>query len=252
MKCFVLLAAFAAAVSATSVSFAQTPPATSETPVKSPWAHESEASIVQVGGNTKSESYSAKQKTSYKVDLNTLTVAGRYLQTKSAGVETAKAWDASGRYERDLSTYWAAFVQHGSESDGFAGYVQRDNSDVGGKYYFVKEDAKNFFSELGYRYSKTNLAGTPGGIEYTNSGRLYVEYTQKFNESVSGRLWVEYLPNFKDADAYLANYEPSVTAMLNEVFSLKVAYLVKYHNKTLAPTEEKNDTTFTTSLVAKF
>lgn len=215
------------------------------------WSNESEASIVQVGGNTTSESYSAKQKTSYKVESNVIGIMGRYLQTKSLGVETAKQWEASVRYERELGTHWAAFVQHGAESDWYAGYVQRDNTDLGSKYYFVKEEAETFFTEVGLRTTKTIVAVT-NEVTTFNSGRLYLEYGTKINESVTAKAWVEYLPNFKDADAYLLNYEPSLSVMMSQIFSIKLAYLVKYHNRTVTATEKKEDTTFTTALVAKF
>ncbi len=218
---------------------------------KSPWSHESEAAVVKVDGNTKSDSYSAKQKTVYTFDSNALTAAGRYLQTKAADIETAKSWEASLRYERLFSDAWSAFVQHGAESDAYAGYVQRDNTDIGGKYYFIKSDARNLFSELGARFTNTLPTGA-GKKDNNTSGRLYAEYTDKLTETVSAKFWVEYLPNFKDSDAYLVNYEPSMSVMMSQVFSLKVAYLVKYHNKTVTATEKKEDTTFTTALVAKF
>lgn len=224
--------------------------AQAQTTEKSPWAHESEASIVQVSGNTKSESYSAKQLTSYKFDLNTLSLKARYLSTKTSGTETARAWDASLRFERDLSDKWAAFIQHGAEADAFGGYVQRDNTDIGVKYFFIKSDTELLFSELGARSSKVNLGG--GTTDTTSGGRFYTEYNRKINDSTSGKFWVEYIHNTKDSDAYLLNYEPSLSVMLSQVFSVKLAYLVKYHNKTATATEDKNDTTFTTSLVAKF
>lgn len=226
------------------------------------WANEAEASVVQVGGNTTSESYSAKQKTSYKVDSNVVAIMGRYLQTRSGGTETAKQWEASIRYERELTQDWSAFVQHGAESDYYAGYIQRDNTDVGGKYYFSKTDENTFFTEAGLRSTSTIFApvapvtppATPKKEEAASylAGRLYVEYGTKINESVSAKAWVEYLPNFKDSDAYLLNYEPSFSVMMNQIFSIKLAYLVKYHNRTVAANEKKEDTTFTTALVAKF
>lgn len=218
---------------------------------KSPWAGEAELAIVQVDGNTTSESYSSKLKTSYHFDQNLLTLSGRYLQTRSSGTETAKQWDASLRYEREFSEKWSAFIQHGAESDPYAGYLQRDNTDIGGKYYFIKSDSLNFFSELGARSSKTTPPGTEK-ISYSTSGRLYAEYSGKMTETTSGKLWVEYLPNFNESEAYLVNYEPSISVMINQIFSLKMAYLVKYHNKTVAATEKKEDTTFTTALVSKF
>lgn len=218
---------------------------------KSPWAHESEAAVVKVDGNTKSDSYSAKQKTVYTFDANALTATGRYLQTKASDIETARYWDASLRYERIFSELWSAFVQHGAESDPYAGYVQRDNSDLGAKYFLIKSEAQNLFTELGLRYSTTQPTGTGGKI-YDTFGRWYAEYSEKITPTLSLKLWAEYLPNFRDSEAYLINYEPSANVMISQIFSLKVAYLVKYHNKTTTPAEKKEDTTFTTALVAKF
>jgi putative salt-induced outer membrane protein len=218
---------------------------------KSPWSHESEVTIVKVGGNTTSDSYSGKQKTSYEFDLNTLIASARYLQTKASGTETAKQWDASLRYERELSEHWTVFVQHGAESDPYSGYTQRDNTDLGGKYYFIKGKTETLLSEAGVRSTKT-ISSVSNDVSHANSGRLYAEYSKQINDSVSGRLWAEYLPSFKKSDEYLVNYEPSMSVMMNQVFSLKLAYLVKYHNTTVSAGEKKEDTTFTTALVAKF
>lgn len=219
---------------------------------KSPWAHESEAAIVQVGGNVSSESYSAKQKTGYKIDVNSAVLSARYLQTRAAGEETAKQWDVTLRYERELSDLWSAFAQHGAESDVYSGYIQRDNSDIGGKYFFKKSDEQNAFSEAGFRYTKALDATRTES--YTTYGRVYLEYFQKLNASVSAKFWVEYLPNFKAKmeDAYLVNYEPSLSVVMSEIFSIKVSYLVKYQNAPTNPTDKKETTTFTTALVAKF
>lgn len=216
---------------------------------KSPWTNESEVAVVNVGGNTQSESYSAKQKSSYKFDLNTLTGSGRYLQTEAGVVETAKSWDAALKFERELSDKWSLFVQHGAESNVYAGYTQRDNSDFGGKYFFTKTEPETFFGEVGLRSSQMLTSGVTTS---STSGRLYLEYAKKLTEATSGKLWIEYLPNFKDSAAYLTNYEPSLSVVLSKIFSLKISYLVKVHNKTVLPTEKKEDTTFMTSIVAKF
>ena len=87
---------------------------------KAPWTHESELALVKVGGNTESESYNGKQKTTYTFDLNAVTAAGRYLESKAGSTQTAKSWDASLRYERILSDLWSAFVQQTAESDYFS------------------------------------------------------------------------------------------------------------------------------------
>lgn len=225
---------------------------------KQGWSNEAELALVTTSGNTETESYSGKQKTTYVQEVNSYSLSGRYLQTKTAGVETAKSWDAYGRYERALSTYWSAFVQYGAEADPYAGYIQRDNADIGGKYFFYKEDTLNLFAEAGYRSTNTQFAGAPtatppvpGSVARENFGRLYVEYAQKITETLSVRYWVEYLPNFTNSTAYFVNTEPSATVMLNSIFSLKTAYLIKYRNEVTAGAEYA-DKTFTTSIVAKF
>jgi putative salt-induced outer membrane protein len=217
---------------------------------KSPWAHESELGIVNTSGNTSTESYNGKQQTSYTFDQNALKATGHYLQTKTAGIETAKSWDAALRYERLLSTDWSVFLQHGAESNPYAGFNQRDNTDLGGKYIMVKNDNQNLFTEAGYRYTKT-LPSVGTGVAYTSFGRLYLEYSQKLNETMSGKLWIEYLPNLQDPSAYLLNDEISVTAMLSKIFSMKSAYTVRYQNRPPVRAEYQ-DTIFTTALVAKF
>ena len=218
---------------------------------KSPWTDESELGIVKVSGNTDSESYSAKQKTTYTFDLNVLSLSGRYLETKAAGIQTAKSWEGAARFDRILTDVWSVFIQQGAESDYFAGYTQRDNSDIGAKYTLIKSETENLFSEFGYRYSKT-LSSIVADTKHANYGRFYTEYSRKLNAAVSAKFWLEYLPNFTKSEAYLLNYEPSLSVMLNSMLSLKVAYLVKSHNFTVLPTEKKDDTTFSTALVAKF
>lgn len=219
---------------------------------KSPWAHESEVSVIQVSGNTESESYSAKQKTTYTFDKNIVSTTGRYIQTKAGTVETARSWDLGAKYERTLSEMWAVFAAHGAESDTFAGYVQRDNTDLGGKFYFVKTDAQNIFTEVSYRATQnTKVEGSkhPNGNE--NKGVVYVEWYQKLNETVSAKIWAKYQHNFTESDYYMLDYEPSLSVMMNKILSLKVSHLTKYQNEP-GVGRKKEDRSLTTSLVAKF
>jgi putative salt-induced outer membrane protein len=181
-----------------------------------------------------------------------MTLAGRTLRTDADNTETARQWEASFRYERELSHKWAIFLQYGSESDPYAGFLQRDNSDAGGKYFVLKSDAQTLITEAGLRYKKEQSSVVENDVEYSTNGRLYVEYSKQINTSVSGKIWVEYLPNFSDNNAYLANAEASATVMMSQILSLKVAYLSKYHNELKVLSEVRQDTSFTTALVAKF
>jgi putative salt-induced outer membrane protein len=218
--------------------------------------NESELSTALVSGNSNTETYGFKQLSTFQwEEFNTLKGSGRYIQGRSSGVESAKAWDAGLRYERGLSDLWSTFVAHTFESDIYAGYVQRNSTDAGAKYFITKNETTNFFLEAGYRYQHIDyVRSRPLVQNYSNSARLYSEISHNFNTSFSGKLWAEYIPNFTDSEAYFINTEPSVTAIVSSVFSLKSSYLMKYQNPNKANVSNRSymDTTFLTSLVAKF
>ena len=231
--------------------------AQSEAAVKSPWTNESQAAVVQTSGNSETESYSLKQESSFTKTDNVYKAKASYLKTsaenKTTGVdeETARRWDAGLRYERTLSERWSAFAGYLVESDKYAGYINRHNSDIGAKDLVAKEENYNVISEAGYRYVHQNNFGSTNENTHYNSVRLYLEGNYQFNATNSGKLWVEYLPNLDVSKDYQYNWEASVSSALSSVFSLKVAYLSKTDNEPVA-NAEKTDTTLTTALVAKF
>ncbi|HEX4922963.1 MAG TPA: DUF481 domain-containing protein [Bdellovibrionales bacterium] len=218
--------------------------------------NESELGVSVVSGNANTESYSLKQLSSYDLDgLNKLHAQGRYNQGRTSGVETARAWGAALKYERALSDLWSAFLSQTAESDVYANYVQRNSTDLGAKYYFTKNDKLEHFAEAGYRYQYTQYVVQAADVEPAdNAVRLYTEASYKLSPSASAKLWVEYIPSMKDREVYLLNAEPSVSAILSETFSLKTSYLVKYQNpsKSTRTLASYTDTTFLTSIVAKF
>ncbi len=220
-----------------------------------PWSHESEASVVQTSGNVQAETFSAKQKTTYKWDLNALTVSGRYLEAKNGNTAIAKQWGASGRYERTLSKNWSAFGQHTAESDYFAGFVQRDTTDAGAKVVLKKNDTEALSTEFGFAYIE-NTTFPNLETKFSPAARFRFDYSRKLNETVTAALWAEYIPTFGDDKNssgernYFINYEPSLNVMMNKVLSLKVSYLVRFQYVTPQPRQQDN--TFTTALVAKF
>lgn len=215
-----------------------------------PLAGEAEAGAIVVSGNSESENYNGKGKLVYTQEKNIYTTFGRYLQATANGVESSLQWDLGIRYERELTDYISMYVGYKAESDIYNGYVQRDSADIGGKYYFIKSDTQNWVFELGLRNSKTNPTST-ASVANENFGRLFSEYNQSFDKTLSFRYWAEYLPNLTDSDGYMANTEASLSVMLNSVFSLKFAYLLQYQN--VPPSGGKYTTSTTTmNLVAKF
>lgn len=214
-----------------------------------PFVGEAEAGAIVITGNSDSENYAAKLKMTYTQDKNVYTAFGRFIKSEANGVESAKNWEAGVRYERQLTDYLGVFVGQKIESDIYAGYLQRDSTDIGLQYSLIKRDDMNWIVEAGYRYSKTQPR--TGSVLYENYLRLYTEFNKSFDKTFSFKYWIEYLPNMTDGDAYQINTEPSINAMLNSIFSLKLGYLVQYQN--VPPSGGKYTTTTTTlNLVAKF
>lgn len=215
------------------------------------WAHESELGMVIVDGNSESKSTNVKQQTSYTWDKNKVETKANYTEAEQNDVKSAQSWNATLRYERAISEKLSAFVAHGAEGDRFAGYLQRDNSDIGAKYtFYALENKDTWFAELGYRAIKTDVAYSDKE-DSTSNARFYSEIVKTFREGLSGKFWAEYVADLDDSEIYFVNAEPSLSVMLNSVFSLKLSYLIKYQNIIPAGAEH-TDTTFATALVAKF
>ena len=82
--------------------------------------------------------------------------------------------------------------------------------------------------------------------------RLYFEWLSKWSSTVSSKLWAEYLQSYTNTKDYRFNVEPSLSVLLNEVFSVKLSYLVNFRNVPAVEGKKTLDTLYTTSLVAKF
>lgn len=212
--------------------------------------NESELGLIVTNGNSKVQSYNAKSTTKYLLDKNTFRLDANFLQSKQSGIRTSENWLLGLRYERELSSLLSIYAGQSVESDTFAGYLRRYNSDLGLKYFFDKKE-KNFlwFAEAGYRFTHEREVS---GIKHDfHKGRLYTEAEKYWAETTSTKLWVEYLPNFSETRSWLLNSEFSVSSALNTVFSVKSAFQVRYNHAPLVTDTIKTDTAFTSSLVAK-
>ena len=216
----------------------------------SKFSNESEAGVVITGGNTKTQSQNYKQQNAYEWSVNQFKFNGQYMRTVSKGIESARNWSLGIRYERILTEAFTGFVAQSVEGDVYAGILQRYNTDLGAKYYFIKQEDLNWLGELGYRFTAENRIVAPN--KQSQFIRAYTEATKDWNKTVNSKLWIEYLPNFTDSKAFFLNTELSLTSLMTQILSLKTAYLIKYANLPAPGTEAKTDTTFTMSLVAKF
>jgi putative salt-induced outer membrane protein len=212
--------------------------------------NESELGIAAANGNTKTQTFQAKQTNEYKTGKDTFGLKSRYLNAKANGEETARYFMVGLRFERQLHDKLSAYTGEMLEKDRFANIDKRLATDLGAKYKYIDSENNKFFSELGYRYLHEDRINDSHA--YSSLGRLYTEWERKWNENYSTRYWFEYMPNFTDPKDWLFNSEISLSAMLNETFSLKTGFLLRYDHFPAPGILYKTDTLFTTALVAKF
>ena len=212
--------------------------------------NETEVGIAAANGNTRTETYNVKQTSQYQNVKDVFGLKSRYLNATSAGEETARYFLLSLRYEKEVSSRLGLFAQETYEKDRFANIDQRFGTDVGGRYHFIEAEPTKFFSELGYRYFHEDRLDDSQA--YSNYGRLYSEWEQKWQKNFSTKIWFEYLPNFTEQKDWQFNSEVSLTTILSEIFSLKSSFLLRRDNSPAPGVEYKNDTLFTTAIVAKF
>ena len=214
-------------------------------------SNEAEAGIVISSGNASSQTYNLQDKSVYKLPAQVFSFEARYLQTIANSLESARYWLFGIKAEQVLSESFNIYLGQNVESNIFAGFNQRYNTDIGGKYIFIKSEDMNWFGEAGYRYALTNQ--TPSGTQAAvHLIRIYSEVVNNWNKSVSTKLWVEGTPNITNSNGYRIMGEASLSVVLTSVFSVKTAYLVKYDNAPPPGITKNTDTFFTTSLVAKF
>ncbi len=225
---------------------------------------ETELGIAAVSGNTNTSTYTFKELAIYDWNLNVIKGTFRYINTQNGGTDTVRNWDGGFRYERVLSPIFNIFAAYTLDSDIFGGYVQKNNIDLGGKYYLDKSEDFNIFFEAGLRNVNTHYPSATQSDSANNAARVYGEINGGVSKTATYRFWAEYVQSissnlagnagYSTGQDYLFNAEPSVMVMLSQIFSLKVAYLFKYVNY-LPPTSTALihlDTIFTTALVAKF
>jgi len=212
--------------------------------------NESRLGLVIITGNSKAQTFDVSQKDSYEWKINKFSFLGTYLRSTSKGLESARRWSLGFRYDLLLSERWSLFAAETIEGDTYAGYLQRYNTDVGAKFYAVKDANNNLLFEAGYRHQRENQISK--NKKETSFSRLYSEFEHNWNKSVSTKLWVEYLQSLSKGDDRFINGEGSLKASLTDIFSVQLAYLVRYRNLLPAGVPYKTDTTLTAAVLASF
>lgn len=222
------------------------------------FSHESELGIVSTKGNTEIETYNVKTTNKYLFGGWDTSLGAHYTlgtQVEAATgeeIEAARNWDVNARVGHKISGNLSGFLAHKIEGDKFAGFTERNNSDIGLSYSFFRTDTHYWIADIGYRRQITTAVGGPA--DATDRARLYTETENKVNANLTYKFWLELLPAINDAEknGNQFNFEPSIAATLSDIFSLKLSYKGMYNSVPVGTASEYYDSVFTTSLLAKF
>lgn len=214
------------------------------------WHEEGELMYVDTSGNTEVTTLSAK---------NTLTVPftaktkGTWklgaLYGKSDGMKNAESYFTEARVDHSYTEQLYSFGYGGWFKDKFAGIDARYYLGAGGGYKFHTGPKHFLLGEAGLTYTKEDYTdNTDNGFL---GGRLFGKYEYHFNEKNRFTQSLEWLLDGSEFDNWNLNSETAVLSALNDRFSLKASYLIKYDNDPIGNLK-KADKILGVALVANF
>lgn len=213
--------------------------------------NESALGLVIVQGNSETTTTTVKQLNTYKREKNLFTAKGSYTKTESTDVVTAKSWDALLRYDRDLMPKVSVYGSYDVESNRFSGFAIRNTAELGASYKFYDTEALSWSVDLAYSYRETDIVGQ-AALETSPGAVFGTRFERKVTDGLTYDLWAKYRHDFSDYENHTLSVEPGLAIVMTEIFSLKLSYVLKSQARIQPPATEHTDTTFTTSLVAKF
>jgi len=220
-----------------------------------PWKDSGELSYVDTGGNTAVSTLSVKNKLQYKFTDQT-EGSGKLgiLTGETSGIKTAESYMTELRVDHLISERLYAALIAGWQKDLFAGLDARDS--VGPAIgYKIFVGPKHFLkTEAGVDYVTEEYRTTPKTDADYARGRVYGEYGYDFTETNKFLQWVEYLHDFDNSYNYNLNSVTAIISSLNQYFSLKTSYEVRYDNVPVlaVPAKDTTDTLLGVSILATF
>ncbi len=216
-----------------------------------PLSDEGEVSYVKTDGNTQVTSLAAKNLLKYQFNEQWLVSwkAGA-LNAETAHVKTAENYFTDLKLDYLITPRFYSFVIGGWQQNRFAGIDEHLYGGLGAGYKFLDGPKHFLVGELAVLYVSDKY--TDNTKKDYPSGRAFAKYIYAFTEKNKFSQALEYLNDFDDSENYKVNSETALISALNDILSLKAAYLVNYTNAPVPATLKKKDTTTTVALVLNY
>jgi putative salt-induced outer membrane protein len=215
------------------------------------WSDQAELSFANTTGNTRTTSLAGKNLLTYKF---TPKLAGSWklggLYSEDKGQTTAENYATELRFDYLYTERIYQYAIAGWNKDRFAGIDQRYYGGIGAGDKFLLGPRHFLVGEAGLNYTKEDYTdGTDSGFL---TGRAFAKYEYAISKKNRFVQSLEYLYDFSDSAHYRLNSETALVAALNETFSLKAGYIVRYDHKPVPAGLKRTDTVMSMALVADF
>jgi putative salt-induced outer membrane protein YdiY len=227
--------------------------AETETTDKKVWKDELELSYVLTGGNTRVQTFHAKNNLEYRF---TERLTGKWMFDLLYGEDGGE--QNAGRYRTELRADFALLER--LFTYGLGGLSKDTFADIDGRYYVgaglgyavLAGPTHTLVAEAGLNYNRERYtrsipdptpppAYLPATHEDFVMGRLFGKYVLAFTDRSNFTQSLEYFPNLKETIDYILISETALTAAVNSYLSLKTSYTLKYDQEP-AGTAGRTDT----------
>ena len=213
------------------------------------WERKAELSLVATGGNTDTQSLGLGASVVFRPGKWTTEARTAFIRSETNDIQTAKSLVADLRESRALTTRVEVFGRYGYLADEFAGIDHRSTIDGGLGYKALLGPVHTLRLDAGLGYSSENrLVGEDQSFALANFGTAYKWQISKTADLTDSAIFTASLD---DGDAWRFGNGFALTALLSQVFSLKLSHDVKVNNSPVAGFE-KTDRLTSVALVAKF
>jgi hypothetical protein len=190
-----------------------------------------EGGATATSGNTSVETYVGSAKAAgtwagWGVAAKTSGVYG-----KSAGVQTAGAWDAGLRGDRVLKGWLSTYVKASIEGDEFKGLTNRKSAGLGLSGQLWKRPGEGFDrdllrAELGYQFLRDDLSKTDEDIDI-HAARAFVSYVHAFTKETTFTQDIESLSDVENEKRVLITSITALSVKLRANLAFKASETVK-------------------------
>lgn len=215
------------------------------------WADEAELSYVDTSGNSQVTTLSAKNELKYRLTKPvTLTWKVEALHGEDRGKTNAERYASDLRADYTLTVDSFVFGNGGWRQDKFAGLARETVLGVGYGYKLWSGPLHFLTLEGGAQQAEDRYTDDTSTTH--TDARVFAEYGLAFSLQNRFKQTVELLYDFGNSEQYRANLETSLISALNERFSTKLSYLVRYNHVPVPASLNTTDSTFSVALVANF